>query len=132
MADPIEETLPAPEHGAVPGDWLTENLAELAEMNGDSPESVAGDASGPIRVEFAFATQTQETSDELAEYLETEGDYDVEVIAPQTETDEWAVQGTTPEVAVSAAGLEAWVRAMLAAGWLHGESRLDGWSALFD
>lgn len=132
MAVPIEETLPQPEHGAAPADWVAENLAELEEMNGDSAASVAGDAGDAIRIEFAFAAQNQDVADELAEYLETEGDYDVDVRAPETETDEWTVQGTTPEVSVTAAGLEGWVRTMLVAGWVHGECRLDGWSALFD
>lgn len=132
MAVPIEETLPQPEHGAAPSDWVAENLAELEEMNGDSPASVAADAQGGIHVEFAFAVQNQDLADELAEYLESEGDYEVEVKSPETETDEWAVTGTTPEVTVTAAGLESWVRTMLVAGFAHGESRLDGWSALFD
>jgi Regulator of ribonuclease activity B len=128
VAAPIEETLP--ERGAAPADWVAENLAELEEMNGDSAESVTAAATA-VRIEFAFAAQNQENADELAEYLETEGDYDVEVRAPETETDEWSVRGTTPEVAVSEAGLDRWVRRMLVAGWVHGESRLDGWSALF-
>jgi hypothetical protein len=132
VAVPIEETLPQPEHGAAPGHWVAENLAELEEMNGDSPESVAEAAAGAVRIEFAFATQTQETADELAEYLETEGDYEIEVRAPRTEMDEWSLQGTTPEVTVSRDGLDEWVRTMLVAGWVHGESRLDGWSVLFD
>jgi hypothetical protein len=132
MAVPIEETLPQPERGAAPSDWVAENLAELEEMNGDTAASVAADAKGGIHVEFAFAAQNQDVADELAEYLETEGDYDVEVKAPETETDEWSVTGTTPEVTVTAEGLESWVRTMLVAGWAHGESRLDGWSALFD
>ena len=132
VAVPIEETLPEPERGAAPADWVTENLAELEEMNGDTAESVSGDASGAVRIEFAFAAQDQDIADELAEYLETEGDYEVEVRSPETEVDEWSVHGTTPEVTVTAAGLDGWVRTMLVAGWAHGRSRLDGWSALFD
>ncbi|HEV7624369.1 MAG TPA: ribonuclease E inhibitor RraB [Amnibacterium sp.] len=132
MATPIEETLPQPEHGAAPEAWVAENLAELEEMNADSAERVAGAGAEAIRVEFAFAASTQEVGDELAEFLETEGDYEVEVRAPETETDEWTVSGTTPEVAVSRTGLDQWVRTMTIAGWAHGESRLDGWSALFE
>jgi hypothetical protein len=131
MATPIEETLPQPEHGAAPADWVNENLAELEEMNTDSPERVA-EVAAAVRIEFAFAASTQEIADELAEYLETQGDYEVEVRAPETETDEWTVSGTTPHVAVTRAGLEQWVRTMTIAGWVHGVSRLDGWSALFD
>jgi hypothetical protein len=132
MATPIEETLPQPEHGAAPADWVGENLAELEEMNTDSPDSVAEAGAEAVRIEFAFAASTQEVGDELAEYLETEGDYEVEVRSPETETDEWTVSGTTPRVAVTRAGLEQWVRTMTIAGWVHGGSRLDGWSALFD
>jgi hypothetical protein len=132
VVTPIEETLPQPEHGAAPVEWVSENLAELEEMNTDSAESVAETGAESVRVEFAFAASTQEVGDELAEYLETEGDYDVEVRAPETETDEWTVSGTTPEVAVTRAGIEQWVRTMTITGWVHGRSRLDGWSALFD
>jgi hypothetical protein len=132
VATPIEETLPQPEHGAAPADWVSENIAELEEMNTDSAEGVAATGAATVHIEFAFAASTQEIGDELAEYLETEGDYDVEVRAPETETDEWTVSGTTPEVAVTRAGLEQWVRTMTIAGWAHGQSRLDGWSALFD
>ncbi|MCU1472643.1 ribonuclease E inhibitor RraB [Amnibacterium sp.] len=132
MTTPIEETIPQPEHGAAPAEWVSENLAELEEMNADSAESVAEAGSDSVRIEFAFAASTQEVGDELAEYLETEGDYEVEVRAPETETDEWTVAGTTPEVAVTRAGLDRWVRTMTIAGWAHGHCRLDGWSALFE
>jgi regulator of ribonuclease activity B len=132
MATPIEETLPAPDEGAAPADWVGENLAELEEMNTDSAEGVAETGADTVRIEFAFAASTQEVGDELAEYLETEGDYAVDVRAPETETDEWTVAGTTPEVAVTRAGLDRWVRTMTIVGWVHGRCRLDGWSALYD
>lgn len=132
VASPIEETLPQPERGAAPADWVAENLAELEEMNADSAERVAETGADGVRIEFAFAASTQEVADELAEYLETEGDYLVEVRAPETETDEWTVAGTTPEVAVTRAGLDQWVRTMTIAGWGHGRCRLDGWSALVE
>ena len=132
MATPIEETLPQPDEGGAPADWVAENLAELEEMNADSAESVAETGADAVRIEFAFAASTQEVGDELAEYLETEGDYEVEVRAPETETDEWTVAGTTPEVAVTRSGLDRWVRTMTIAGWLHGQCRLDGWSALIE
>jgi hypothetical protein len=132
VATPIEETLPQPERGAAPVEWVSENVAELEEMNTDSAESVAETGAESVRIEFAFAASTQEVGDELAEYLETEGDYEVEVRAPETETDEWTVSGTTPEVAVTRGGIEQWVRTMTITGWVHGRSRLDGWSALFD
>ena len=132
VASPIEETLPQPERGAAPADWVAENLAELEEMNADSAERVAETGADGVRIEFAFAASTQEVADELAEYLETEGDYLVELRAPETETDEWTVAGTTPEVAVTRAGLDQWVRTMTIAGWGHGRCRLDGWNALVE
>lgn len=132
VATPIEETLPQPDRGAAPTDWVAENLAELEEMNADSAESVADTGADTVRIEFAFAASTQEVGDELAEYLETEGDYAVDVRAPETETDEWTVAGTTPEVGVTRAGIDEWVRTMTIAGWVHGRCRLDGWSALIE
>lgn len=132
MATPIEETLPQADQGAAPVDWVAENLAELEEMNADSAESVAETGADSVRIEFAFAASTQDVGDELAEYLETEADYATEVRAPETETDEWTVAGTTPEVAVTRAGLDQWVRTMTIVGWVHGRCRLDGWSALIE
>ena len=55
---PIEETLPAPEHGAAPGDWVAENVAELEEMNSDTWETVEVASAASLHLEFAFAAQT--------------------------------------------------------------------------
>lgn len=132
MADAIEETLP-PVPRAVPADWITDNVAEVDEMNGETWATLTASGLGEgaaIRLDFAFSVPTEEDAAELAESLGTAAAYEATATPPRGEMDLWTVEGTTREAAVTAAGIEEWVRRMIAVGWEHGESTLDGWSAV--
>ncbi len=131
MPEPIEQSLP-PVAQEVPADWVADNLAELQEMNGESWETLeeAGVQEGDtVQVDFAFTASNEEEAGDLADALLIAG-YEAQAQAPETEADAWTVRGTTGEVAVTPSGLDEWLRRMIARGWEHGESTLDGWSAV--
>lgn len=131
MTTPIEQPLPAVP-ADVPADWIADNLAELQEMNGESWETLTGSGvaeSGAVRIEFAFTAPNEEQAGELADDLVIAG-YEAQAAAPNSELDAWTVRGTTGEVGITPHGLEEWLRRMIAIGWQHGESTLDGWSAV--
>jgi hypothetical protein len=130
MAEPIEQTLP-PVPSDVPADWVADNLAELQEMNGETWETLEEsgvEAGGVVAIEVAFTAPNEEEAGELADRLLIAG-YEAAAAPPDTEIDAWTVSATTGEVAVTPAGLDEWLRRLIAIGWQHGESTLDGWSA---
>jgi hypothetical protein len=131
MTSPIEQTIP-PVAADVPADWIADNLAELQEMNGDSWETLQAAGAEPdsaVQLEFAFTAPNEEEAGDLADQLLI-SDYEARAAPPDSDLDAWTVKGTTVEATVTAAGLEEWLRRMIATGWPHGESTLDGWSAV--
>src|SRR3954453_23665398 len=133
MTNPIEQTLP-PVAGEVPADWLAVNLAELHEMNSDTWDGLLASGiqeGGSLRIEFAFTAPNEEQAGDLADEL-LMGEYDSRAAPPDSELDAWTVTGTTGEVSVTGRGQEEWLRRMVATGWQHGESTLDGWSAVLE
>jgi len=131
MTTPIEQTLP-PVPADVPADWIADNLTEVQEMNGDTWETLEATAAGtgsPVQLEFAFTAPNEEDAGDLADQLQLSG-YEARATPPDSELDAWTVKGTTVEATVTAAGLDEWVRRMVATAWPHGESTLDGWSAV--
>ena len=107
-------------------------LAEVHEMNADDWSVFADNGVTPdteVALEFAFSAPHQEAAEELVEHLEGEG-CTARAGAPESDLDDWRVQGSTPEVTVTAAGLDEWLRRMAVAGDAHGGCALDGWSAL--
>lgn len=131
MPEPIEQTLP-PVAADVPVDWVADNVAELQEMNGETWATLAGsgvEEGGTVRLDLAFTAPNEEEAGDLADALRVAG-YEAQAAAPDTEFDAWTVEGTTGEVAVTPDGLEEWLRRLVATGWAHGESTLDGWSAV--
>ena len=131
MPTPIEQTLP-PVPADVPADWIADNLAELQQMNGESWETLTAsgvEEGGAIRLEFAFTAPNEEQAGDLADELVI-ADYEAQAAPPDSELDAWTVRGTTGEATASPGGLEEWQRRMIATGWQHGESTLDGWSAV--
>jgi Regulator of ribonuclease activity B len=132
VADAIEQTLP-PVPGVVPADWIRDNVAEVDEMNSETWETLTASGVGDgatIRLDFAFSTPIEQEAGDLAEYLVTSAEYEATAMPPQGEMDLWTVEGTTRDGTVTAAGIEEWVRRMIAVGWQHGEATLDGWSAV--
>jgi hypothetical protein len=131
MADPIEQTLP-PVPSDVPADWVADNLAELREMNGETWETLQEsgvEAGAAVAIEVAFTAPNEEEAGELADRLLIAG-YEAQAAPPDTEIDAWTVGATTGEVTVTPTGLDEWLRRLIAVGWQHGESTLDGWSAV--
>jgi Regulator of ribonuclease activity B len=131
MTSPIEQSLP-PVPADVPADWVADNLAELQEMNGEDWETLQEsgvEADSAVRLEFAFTAPNEEQAGDLADQLLI-GDYEAQAAPPDSEFAAWTVTGTTGEGTVTPAGLEEWLRRMIATGWQHGESTLDGWSAV--
>jgi hypothetical protein len=84
---------------------------------------------GRIRVDFAFTASNEEEAGDLADALLVAG-YEAQAQAPDTELDAWTVRGTTVEAVLTRAGLDEWIRRMIAVGWQHDESSFDGWSAV--
>ena len=124
----IEQTLP--EAGADVD--VTAVVDEIREMNSDDWSTLQTDGSGPdvpVLLDFAFSAPDEDTARELADWLVETADYEADVASPQTETDDWAVRGTTSEVMVTESGLDEWVVRMAAAGTTHGCS-FEGWGAL--
>ena len=134
MADAIEieQTLP-PVSASVPADWIADNVAEVDEMNGETWETLRASGipdGGVIRIDFAFSAPTEEDAGDLAEFLVTSAHYEATAMPPEGEMDQWTVEGTTGDATVTAAGVTEWTRRMIAVGWQHDESTLDGWSAV--
>ena len=132
MTTAIEQTLP-PVPGDVPQDWVGDNLAELQEMNGESWETLQEsevEPGGPVRIAFSFTAPNEEQAGDLADELLIAGDYEAQAAAPAADFESWTVAGTTGEVVVTPSGLDEWLRRMIATGWQHGQSTLDGWSAV--
>jgi hypothetical protein len=128
---PIEQSLP-PVPADVPGDWVEDNLAEVQEMNGETWQTLQESGVEPgstVRLEFAYTAQNEEQAGDLADQLLI-SDYEAQAAAPDSEFESWTVRGTTSEVTVTPAGLDEWLRRMIATGWQHGESTLEGWSAV--
>ena len=133
MTTAIEQTLP-PVPSEVPPEWVADNLAELQEMNGETWETLQeiGVAhGGAVRLDFAFTAPNEEQAGDLADQLLI-ADYEAQAAPPDSEFESWTVKGTTGEVAITAAALDEWLRRMIATGWQHGESTLDGWSAVLE
>jgi hypothetical protein len=133
MPNPIEQTLP-PVASDVPADWVADNLAELQEMNSDSWDGLRAsgiEEGGSVTIEFAFTAPNEEQAGDLADELLI-SEYEARAAPPDSDLDAWTVTGTTGEVTVTPRGLEEWLRRMIAAGWQHGESTLDGWSTVLD
>jgi hypothetical protein len=131
MTSPIEQTLP-PVPADVPGDWIADNLAELQEMNGESWQTLEAGGIQPdsaVRLDFAFTAPNEVEAGDLVDQLQI-SDYEAHAAPPDSELDAWTVSGTTSEATVTPAGVDEWLRRMIATGWPHGESTLDGWSAV--
>jgi hypothetical protein len=132
VTTPIEQTLPQVPAG-VPGDWVADNLAELQEMNGESWQTLEEggvEPAGGVRISYAFTAQNEEQAGDLADELLIADGYEAHAAPPNSDFEAWTVSGTTDEVTVTQAGLDEWLRRMIAIGWQHGESTLDGWSAV--
>jgi hypothetical protein len=132
VTTPIEQTLPQVP-ADVPGDWVADNLAELQEMNGESWQTLEEsgvEQGGALQVSFAFTAQNEEQAGDLADELLIADGYEAHASPPDSDFEAWTVAGTTGEVAITPVGLEEWLRRMIAIGWEHGQSTLDGWSAV--
>lgn len=84
-----------------------------------------------LRVGFDYDAPGESEARQLAAFLVTETDYDVEVtrVPRKGFRRSWAVTGRTQETAVSSEMIAEWIRWMVLAGDQHGECRFDGWGA---
>lgn len=130
MQTPIEDTLPD-----VPEDVDTVALAEvvdeLAQMNSDDWSTFVDSATtGEARVEFAFSAPNEDVATTLAESLMDDAAYEAGTKEPDDEMAEWTVEGRTPGVSVTEAGLRVWVERLAAYGIDHDGCVLDGWAVV--
>ncbi|MFD1721943.1 hypothetical protein [Amnibacterium endophyticum] len=130
MQTPIEDTLPD-----VPDDADTVALAEvvdeLAQMNSDDWSTfVDSSTTGEARVEFAFSAPNEDVATTLSESLMDDAAYEAGTKAPEDELAEWTVEGRTPGVSVTEAGLRVWVERLAAYGIDHDGCVLDGWAVV--
>lgn len=75
-----------------------------------------------LPLEFVYESGGPAADRVLAEFLQTDRQYKVEV-APE------GITGWTPPIAVSPSVLDEWVRQMVLAGHEHGGCAFDGWTA---
>jgi hypothetical protein len=85
-----------------------------------------------LRLGFIYLAPSEAAAHELARYLWTQTDYDVEVHnRPVGEEPEptWLVVGATQPAVLSLRLLDDWVQWMVAAGAAEGPCAFDGWAA---
>jgi hypothetical protein len=106
--------------------WRPEELLELRLARNATTwaalQRLGVEEGNEIRLDFFFETGGRDADRELAEFLRRELNHQVVV-----EVD--GISGRTPPMVVSARALDEWARAMLYAGFEHGECRFAGWTA---
>jgi nucleotide-binding universal stress UspA family protein len=80
------------------------------------------DDGSALALEFVYETSGEDADRALADYLQREHGYAVEV-------ESGGVTGQTPPIPVSPTGLDAWVETMVLAGHEHGGCVFGGWTA---
>ena len=79
----------------------------------------------PLRLEFFYDSAGGENDQQLAEHLRSTTDYDVKV----GHSESYGVTGWTQPGKGSPEALNAWVAAMVHAGYENGRCTFDGWGA---
>ena len=83
-----------------------------------------------LRLGFIYASPGLSEARDLAAFLRSETDYEVDVRAQRDDGEEtWFVMGTTQPTTVDPALLDEWVGWMIAAGATEGPCAFDGWAA---
>jgi hypothetical protein len=76
------------------------------------------------RLDFFYDSAGDEADAQLAHFLRSETDYDV-----QQDSEEYGVTGSTQPITVSRQVLDDWVAWMVLAGHENGRCKFDGWGA---
>jgi hypothetical protein len=118
--------------GAAP-DWYGPILARQLEMNPATWEALTDRGvteESQLRLDFLFNAPGRSQGEQLAEFLQHETDYDVEVTSHKKgllAKPTWMVVGKTQPTSVSLEILNDWVTWMVTAGAERGACEFDGW-----
>ena len=107
-----------------------ENLALQLAMNRETFSRLQEMGLKPdtqVQLDFSYIVPGKREASGLAQLLQSETDYDVEVSSTGTFfTKSWHLEGRTRETPINLPMLDQWVRWMVAAGANH-NCQFDGW-----
>jgi len=107
-------------------EWQPEDvIGELLVINEDTwgaLERLGVTEQTLVRLHFDYAGDEEAGNAQLADYLQRETDYEVQVV-------EDGVTGSTQPRTINLESLNEWVRWMVLAGHEHGGCKFDGWDS---
>ncbi len=110
----------------VPGDWVPEEEIAAHQKRSraawEALEKHDVTEASDLKLDFFYDVPGADAAKELADFLRTETDYDVEF-------NEESVTGTTQPKTVNPSILDEWVEWMVLAGYENGRCKFDGWGA---
>jgi hypothetical protein len=115
-------------------DWAATVLARQLAMNAQTWQALQErgvNAASMLTLEFFYRPSGQAESEQLATFLRTDTDYDVDVVSQKRGIfgNGFSVMGKTQPTAVSLEILNDWVTWMVTAGVEKGPCEFDGWGA---
>jgi hypothetical protein len=115
-------------------DWAETVLARQLAMNAPTWAALqehGADAASVLTLEYFYRPSGQAEAEQLAAFLRTDTDYDVDVVSQNRGLfgNGFSVLGKTQPAGVSLEILNDWVRWMVIAGVENGPCEFDGWGA---